>query len=346
MNQKRLKDLGEKEIIRTIIKPLFNPKDINGLAGDDCAVIDVSQNRLVCVSTDRVPADLISFKLGIIDYFGLGYYLAILNISDLIANGANPVALLLTFAFDENFLITDFKKILHGVKKACDEYGCQVMGGDLSNSLEMSISATSIGTTNGNRILYRKGAKAGDRVFCSNFAGLTSTAFQYFLEAKPKGLRLPDKKEALLKDQFRKPRAMHQLSKQLAESNLRVTCMDNTDGIGQSFSELAEINELQFILNQKLIPIHPVTRDVAEYLGQNEIDIALGGGADFQLLGTICGDISPEDLKKKVRGELFIIGELVKGNGLLIKNKNGCLVPYKTVGWNYYSSDFKIAASS
>ena len=71
----KLRDIGEKEIIRSIIKPMFNPKGILGGVGDDCAVLDVGNGKSICVSTDRVPADLISFKLGLINHYQLGYYL-------------------------------------------------------------------------------------------------------------------------------------------------------------------------------------------------------------------------------------------------------------------------------
>ena len=136
MSNTKLKELGEKEIIRTILKPLFNPNNLLGLVGDDCAVIDVTGVKSVCISTDRVPADLISFKLGIIDYFELGYYLSTLNI------------------------------------------------------IELNISATSVGIVKNGNVLYREGAKEGDYIFCSNYLGLTSTAFHYFLKAKQKGLFL------------------------------------------------------------------------------------------------------------------------------------------------------------
>ena len=72
MKAKTLRELGEKELIRSVIKPLFNPKNERGLAGDDCAVIDVGHDMAICVSTDRVPADLTSFKLGLINHFELG----------------------------------------------------------------------------------------------------------------------------------------------------------------------------------------------------------------------------------------------------------------------------------
>jgi thiamine-monophosphate kinase len=336
MHNIRLKDIGEKEIIRRYIKPLFNPLGMKDLVGDDCAIVDVSGKTRVCLSTDRVPADLISFKLGIIDYFGIGYYLVILNISDIVSSGAYPIGLLLTLAFQENFLLEDFKQFLMGVKKACDEYKCNIIGGDLSNSSEMSISATSVGLANSAQILYRSGAYIGDYVFCSDFLGITATAFAYFLEAHPKGLNLSHTDEAILKDQFRKPYARISLSESLAHSELRVTCMDNTDGVGQSLLELSEINNMSMILLSDKIPIHPISKLVAEYLEKDIVDIALGAGADFQLIGTIQSNLIPKETENRIGNELRVIGYTKPGNGVYIQDEAGCLTEHNVTGWNYY----------
>ncbi|MCP4371264.1 MAG: thiamine-phosphate kinase [Deltaproteobacteria bacterium] len=337
MKKTTLKDIGEKEIIRSIIKPLFNPNDEVGLAGDDCAVINIFGKHFVCLSTDRVPADLISFKLGLIDYFELGYYLAVLNISDVVANGASPVGLLLTFAFNSDFLIEDFQNILHGVKKACDKYGCQVLGGDLSDAVEMSISATSIGTTEGDTVLYRKGAKAGDYIYCSDYVGLTSTAFNYFLKAKPKGFILSEIEEEILANQFRKPKARIELSKRLSKGNFRRTCMDNTDGVGQSFMELSEVNNLKFELQKALLPIHEISFKVAESLKKDILDVVLGGGADFQLVGTHESESELHALNKETHDEITIIGRTREGKGLWIKEGTAESKEYNIPGWDYYS---------
>lgn len=337
MKKKRLKDIGEKEIIKNFIKPLFNPEGIRDLVGDDCAVVDVVGKSRVCLSTDRVPADLISFKLNIIDYFGLGYYLAILNISDIVASGARPVGLLLTLAFPEDFLIEDFQQLLQGVKKACDEVQCNILGGDLSNAAEMSISATSVGLANADQILYRSGTQDGDYVYCSDYLGLTSTAFAYFLEARPNGLQLSSDDETLLQNQFRKPRARVGLSKKLANSSMRITCMDNTDGIGQTLSELSEINRMRMVVRMDALPIHPISEKVAAYLDRNILDIILGAGADFQLLGTIEQKLERTETEDFISNGLRIVGYAMPGSGVWVQDESGQLREHLVSGWNYYT---------
>lgn len=333
----KLRDLGEKEIIKSIIKPLLNPKNELELAGDDCAVVRVTNEKSVCLSTDRVPSDLLSFKLGIIDYYGLGYYLAVLNISDICASGAIPVGLLLNFAFENDFLLDDFSELLNGAKKACDEYNCLILGGDLSNSKEMSISATSVGIGDNNKLLYRKGAKVGDYIYCTDNLGLTSTAFKYFLDAKPKGLMLTREEEETLENQFKKPRARLEISNVLSEFSHTVVCMDNTDGVGQTFIELSEINDLRFELDFSKLPIHSISYKVAEFLKTDILEIVLGSGADFQLLGTISSTVKPDEIMKN-SDKIIIIGETSEGNGLWINNGIETKA-YNISGWDYFNLD-------
>ena len=64
-------------------------------------------------------------------------------------------------------------------------------------------------------------------------------------------------------------------------------CMDNTDGIGQSLSELSEASKCAFVVHRSALKIHPVVENVSAILGLSPLDIVFNGGADFSLVGTI-----------------------------------------------------------
>ncbi len=325
----QLKDLGEKKLIARIIKPFFNPGNKKESVGDDCAVIPFG-NSNVCVSTDRVPSDLVAFKIGLINYKELGYYLAVLNISDSAAAGAIPSSLLLNFAFPSDFLVRDLKLLLTGVKKACDKYNVKVVGGDLSDSKEMSLSATIIGFSK--KPLFRCGINKNDFVFCTRYIGLAATAFKYFLVAKDQGLKLNASEERFLIKQFSDPNAEVSLSAKLSRIPLTVCCMDNTDGVGQSLKELSEINNVSMNLQTERLPIHPITFKVAKFLNEDVVDVALGPGADFQLIGTVSKRISKKQIDNL---GIHIIGFAGEKSGVnLISQKNSKKLHVQ--GWNYY----------
>jgi thiamine monophosphate kinase len=209
----------------------------------------------------------------------------------------------------------------------------------------MNLVATSIGICNNYQPLYRRGCKLGDIVYCSDFIGLTPTAFLYFLTAKPKGLSLSEKEEELLKGQFSKPRARLALSKLLASVNKEyiITCMDNTDGIFQSFSEICQMNGISMKLNSAKLPIHEISYKLSEMLAVDIYDIVFAAGADFQLVGTIDDNVPDTvraELRKENYTEIGIVSENKHGNNvcLLLPNEQRVLnIP----GWNYYSEGTK-----
>jgi thiamine-monophosphate kinase len=329
-----LRDVGEKRLIAEYIRPLFNPRGTPEGVGDDCGLIPVDENTCVCVSTDRVPADLIAFKLGLIGFRELGQYLAVLNISDIAAAGGEPKALLLNLAFPADFDITDLQEILRGAKESAEGYATVIIGGDLSDASEMNLVATSIGFVRRHEVLLRNGAQPGDKVFCSDYVGLTASAFLHYLYRGPiERMHLNSTQEAVLTKNFRKPTARVALGRQLAVSGCCTSAMDVTDGVAQSFSEIAGSSGVGIILDVETLPIHPLSKDVASWYGADVFHLVLGAGADFQLVGTINpGHPNCAPMASQVK----IVGDVVSGTGTYLRKGGSDITPLVPEGWNYY----------
>ncbi len=120
-----ISDVGEKSLIHDFIKPFFNADDDPHGVGDDCAMLVVG-DTVVLFSTDRVPVDLTAFKLGILDYRGLGGYLARLNLSDIAACGGRPAGLLLNLGLPNSTLYDDVKALCEGFAEEASKAGCGV----------------------------------------------------------------------------------------------------------------------------------------------------------------------------------------------------------------------------
>src|SRR2546429_2979823 len=93
-----ISDIGEKKLIHDFIKPFFNADNEPYGVGDDCAMVRVG-DEVVLFSTDRVPADLTAFRLGILDYGGLCGYFARFNTIDNAACGGCSVGVGFSFCF-------------------------------------------------------------------------------------------------------------------------------------------------------------------------------------------------------------------------------------------------------
>ena len=327
----RLSEVGEKALIRDFIKPFFNKTDDPAGVGDDCAMVTFG-DEVALLSTDRVPSDLTAFKLGILDYYGLGDYLARLNLSDIAACGGRAVGLLLNLGLPNDIAYDDVLSLCRGFGSRAESHGATVLGGDITSAGDLSISATSIGRAVRDRVLTRRNAKPGDSIFISRPLGMTPAAFHVFLgklESKLPGDSLP-----LLRRQFTDLEPMLSLGQALAASGQCGACMDNTDGIGQSLSELSDASKCAFVVQGSALRIPSVVESVSQIISLPPVAFVFNGGADFSLVGTLQGHWSTERATSQFGHPLEIIGHVEEGQDVWLED--GQRKPLAFRGWNYF----------
>ena len=332
----RMSEVGEKALIRDFIKPFFNSGDDPAGVGDDCAMVSFG-DEIVLLSTDRVPSDLTAFKLGILDFHGLGDYLARLNLSDIAACGGQAVGLLLNLGLPSDVAYDNVLALCRGFGARAERHGATVLGGDITSASELSISATSIGKAARGRVLTRRNAKPGDSIFISRPLGMTPAAFYIFLGKAES--QLSSDSMALLRRQFTDLEPMLSLGQALAVSDQCGSCMDNTDGIGQSLSELGDASKCAFVVDGSALRIPSVVDSVSQIVGLPAVSFVFNGGADFALVGTIRGQWSSERATSQFGHPLEIIGRVEAGQGVWIED--GERKPLEFRGWNYFSSELK-----
>lgn len=334
MTVTRISDLGEKHLISGFLRPLFNPADEVGGVGDDCAMIEAGDKTWL-FSTDRVPADLAAFRLGILDYGGLGGYLARLNISDIAACGGTPLALLLNLGLPADLEYSHFVRLCQDFGRVASNYNCKVLGGDITASSEISVSATAIGVVDTLKLLTRRGASAGDTIFVSRPVGLTPAAFVLLLQSSEHPIDVrPDERE-LLSAQFTSLAPMVSLGRLLGESGACTSCMDNTDGVGQSLVELAAASRCSFVVDRSSLEIPSLVARIAREANQEPFRLALSAGADFSLVGTLRGPMCQNDVTRRFGQSVRVIGSVEFGEGVFVVDSSG-RQPVDVLGWNYF----------
>ena len=331
MDQTPIVQIGEKRMIREFIKPFFNGTDDPSGVGDDCAMVEFGE-EIALLSTDRVPSDLTAFKLGIIDFHGLGDYLARLNLSDIAACGGKAVGLLLNLGLPNHIGYEDVQALCRGFGGCAQRHGATVLGGDITNASELSISATSIGKVHRGGVLTRRGARSGDSIFISRPLGLTPAAFRVF-NRKEEALFHAETIE-LLARQFTSLEPMLELGALLSASGLCGACMDNTDGIGQSLTELCEASNCAFVVKAGALKWHPTVYEICNAANVNPTELVFDGGADFSLVGTLRGHWTSDQATERFKHPIEIIGQVEYGSGLWLDNKRR--EPLKFRGWNYF----------
>jgi thiamine-monophosphate kinase len=192
---------------------------IEGVA-DDAAQIDglvVTQDALV---------EGVHFRFDLLDWRELGYRAAAVNVSDLAASGAEPVALLVSLAAPT---LDHAVELYEGIAEA----GVPVRGGDTTAAEHVVLSVTAIGRSE--RVPGRGGAQAGDLVVVTGPLGAAGAGFR--------AGRLP-----------RPPRRVDE-GQRLAR--VATAMCDISDGLGVDAGNIAARSGVRIDLDVAAVPLAP-----------------------------------------------------------------------------------------
>ncbi|MEC5212920.1 thiamine-monophosphate kinase [Polaromonas sp. CG_9.5] len=161
--------MGEFDLIaRYFTRP--TPRAVLGV-GDDCALLQPAPGTQLAISSDMLVEGRHFFASA--DPFALGHKALAVNLSDLAACGATPLAFTLALALpDVNE--TWLQGFSQGLLALADAHGCELVGGDTTQG-PLNICITVFGevpVVNGkSQALLRSGARPGDDVYVSGTLG-------------------------------------------------------------------------------------------------------------------------------------------------------------------------------
>ena len=144
--------------------------------GDDCALFAPSPGTQLAVSSDMLVEG--RHFLPTVAPQRLGHKALAVNLSDLAACGAKPMAFTLALALprvDEAFLAG----FAHGLLALADAHGCELIGGDTTQG-PLNICITVFGEVPAGTALLRSGAQAGDDLYISGTLGDARLALEVF----------------------------------------------------------------------------------------------------------------------------------------------------------------------
>ena len=264
--------MGEFELIERFFK---RPARRNALGvGDDCALLTPGPGMQLAVSSDMLVED--RHFLPTVDPFKLGHKALAVNLSDLAACGAKPLAFTLALAMpraDETWL----EPFSRGLLALADEHGCDLVGGDTTRG-PLNICITVFGEVPQGQALLRSGAHAGDDLYVSGTLGDARLALEAMRGTLPLRAELLEAARARLEQPT--PRiALGQALRGIASS-----AIDISDGL---------LGDLGHILRQSGVGA-AVDTGVAGSLIQaaaalddeRKLEYVLAGGDDYELAFT------------------------------------------------------------
>jgi thiamine-monophosphate kinase len=132
---------------------------------------DAAQIEGLVVTQDAL-VEGVHFRFDLVSWRELGFRAAAVNLSDLAACGAEPVALLVTLGLPGETEVDDVLELYEGL----NEPGVAVRGGDTTRAQSVFLSVTAIGRAE--RVPGRAGARPGDLLVVTGPLGAAGAAFR------------------------------------------------------------------------------------------------------------------------------------------------------------------------
>ena len=265
--------MGEFDLIeRYFRRPPQQPGSRLGV-GDDCALLQPAPGTQLAISSDMLVEGRHFFAD--VDPAALGHKALAVNLSDLAACGARPLAFTLALALPavEEDWLAGFAR---GLFELAEQHGCDLIGGDTTRG-PRNICITVFGEVAPGQALLRSGARTGDELWVSGTLGDARVA----LEALQGGLHLPPAGLAAARRRLEWPTPRVALGQALR--GVASAAIDVSDGL---------LGDLGHILARSQCGA-TVDTDVVQGLlacpgisAERRLDYTLAGGDDYELLFT------------------------------------------------------------
>lgn len=241
--------------------------------GDDCALLMPNPGMQVAISTDMLVSGTHFFPDA--DPKLLGHKSLAVNLSDLAAMGARPVAFTLALSLpapDEAWL----SAFAGGLLALADLHACELIGGDTTRG-SLNICITVFGEVPEGKALRRDAACVGDDIWISGSLGearlgLAGCRNEMMLDAATLSAAV-----------MRLHQPMPRVALGIALRGLANAAIDISDGLAGDLGHILARSGVGATLNVDMLPI-------GNMLSEQPVDIqrrfALSGGDDYELCFT------------------------------------------------------------
>jgi len=315
--------LGEFELIeRFFTRPVR--RAVLGV-GDDCAVLAPAPGMQLCVSSDMLVEG--RHFLSTVAPRRLGHKALAVNLSDLAACGAEPLAFTLALALpraDEIFL----QGFADGLWALADRHRIELVGGDTTAG-PLNICITAIGQVPAGQALLRSGARPGDELWVSGTLGDARAALEVFRGM----LDVPGDAFISLRRAMELPEPRVALGQRLR--GIASSAIDVSDGL---LGDLGHILRRSTVGARLDVDALPRSEQLAALPSPVQRECLLHGGDDYELLFTALParrdavQAAARDAGVPVR----CIGRIEPGEGLVVTDGRGQALDVRPGGFDHF----------
>ena len=313
---KTLRDIGENDLLRSILPQLPQRPDTLVGPGDDCAVVRVP----------GAPDDWLFTTDPVIErrHFlpetparRVGRKAIARAVSDIAAMGGTPLWILVDLVAPAATPLARIRGLYDGMIAAARKWNLGILGGDTAEGDTLELHITGVGRLPRGTAVLRSGARAGDLVYVTGALG---------------GAYLPGSRHHLLFE----PRL--EAGRFLAAKKFATAMMDLSDGLAADLPRLLDASNRGVRLDAAAIPLSRAARQAPHPLHH-----ALCDGEDFELLFTVAAKTQvrfESAWRKKFPGlPATCIGKILADpRERRIHLPNGAVAPFRPGGYQHFQS--------
>jgi thiamine-monophosphate kinase len=273
--------------------------------GDDCALLRVGPGMQLAVSTDMLVEG--RHFLSTVAPDRLGHKALAVNLSDLAACGAEPLAFTLALSLpraDEAFVAP----LAQGLLALADAHGIELVGGDTTAG-PLNLCITVMGQVPAGQALLRSGAQVGDDLWVSGTLGDARLALEVFRGA----VALPGDQFDTVRRAMEMPQPRVALG--LALRGVARSAIDLSDGLVGDLGHILQRSGVAAVVDVDSLPRSAVLAALPPALQHLCL---LAGGDDYELLFTAAPTQRSAVLAagQRVGVQLSRCGRIESGSGL------------------------------
>ncbi|MEO1264546.1 MAG: thiamine-phosphate kinase [Pseudomonadota bacterium] len=321
---------GEAAFIGGYLAPLATLPGALGFE-DDCAFLEPAPGQALVFKTDPIRAGVHFFADdGAAD---IAFKALAVNVSDLAAKAARPVAYLMSVSFPEapaEAWATDFAR---GLGEAQEAFGLSLIGGDTDRADgPLSISITVVGEVPAGRMIQRGTAMPGDRLVVSGTLGAAAVGLQVRA-----GSAASDD-QALQEAGARYLRPRPRLGLRAALRRYARAAMDLSDGLIKDAGRMAAASGCAVALDWPSVPVDPAAGLMAAGDDQALRKLATAHGDDYEILAAVPPDAVAPFIALAAAGGVTCteIGQCRAGSGVTLHSADGADVTPSVAGYDHF----------
>jgi thiamine-monophosphate kinase len=327
---------SEEAIIAAFWEPLAKGFPGAFALKDDCALLSPPPGCDLVATTDAVVVGVHVFpdeKPGAIAWKALA-----VNVSDLIAKGASPLAYLMSLSLPEAPERNWLAEFAQGLSRAQVAFGCRLIGGDTDQAPgPLRVSITALGAVPRGEFVQRATAQLGDLVYVSGTIGDAALGLALRRDPALAGRwKLDAADRAQLESRFCVPAPPVMLA-EIVRTYARAA-IDISDGLVKDFDRLCRTARVGGRLEAARVPLSsPAAAVVADK--HVALEALLTGGEDYEILAAVAPERAAdfETAADAAGRPVTRIGVIAEASaGLSVVAPDGRALIFAATGWDHF----------